>query len=191
MKRYLLCFFLFSSTAFANLLIEPYVGYGFSTGGEVQNSPILLDYDGIYAGGRLGVTIDPLMFGVLYDFMWFDSKVSSVNSPYYNILSTDQTNFGAFIGANFQSGLRFWGEYLFEVKNDYSFDSNGINYSNYDKGWGWGLGIGYAVAKNLAFNFQYRNLTLDETPATVYNPYTNKVLVQELLLTLSLPVYPF
>lgn len=185
MKKYLLCFLLFSSTAFADLLIEPYVGYGFSTGGEVENTPILLEYEGVYAGGRLGYTFDAFMFGVLYDFMWFDLERSVEGSPYKDVYPTDQTNFGAFIGANFKSGLRFWGEYLFEVKNDYFA---GIYGENYDKGWGWGLGIGYALTKNLAFNFQFRNLILDEVPAPVW---TNRVLAQEILLTISLPVYPF
>jgi opacity protein-like surface antigen len=183
-KKYLLCLFLLSSTAFADLLIEPYAGYGFSTGGEVENSPILLDYEGVYAGGRLGVTFDAFMFGVLYDFMWYDLKASSTVSPYSYIYPTDRTNFGAFVGANFQSGFRFWGEYLIAVKNDYSY----LNVENYDKGWGWGLGVGYAVSKNLAFNFQFRSITLDEVPAMVW---TNKVLSQEILLTISLPVYPF
>jgi len=185
MKKYLLCLFLFSSTTFADLLIEPYVGYGWSTGGEVEYQPILLDYEGVYAGGRLGWTFNPVMVGVLYDFMWFDLKATSSNPPYYYIYPTDQTNFGAFIGANFQSGFRFWGEYLFKVKNDY-FSQSFIE--NYDKGWGWGVGVGYAVTRNLAFNLQFRSLILDEVPANIW---TNRVLAQEILLTISFPVYPF
>jgi hypothetical protein len=166
-------------------LIEPYVGYGFSTGGEVENQPILLDFEGVYAGGRLGFTFDSFMVGLLADFMWFDLKATSSNPPYSYVYPTDQSNIGAFIGANFETGFRFWGEYFFRVRNKYFSQ---LNVENYDKGWGWGIGIGYAVMRNLAFNFQFRSLILNEVPAEIWK---NDVLAQEILLTISFPVYPF
>ncbi len=184
MKKFILVFLFLTSTCFGELLLEPYVGYGFNTGGEVENQPIILDYQGVYAGGKVGLALNPIMVGLLYDFMWFDLKASSTVSPYSYTYPTEQSNIGAFVGAQLESGLRFWGEYLFYVKNDYSYGG----FQNYDKGWGWGLGLGYAVSRNLAFNVQFRYLDLNEVPA--YN-WSNDVLAQEILFTLSLPVYPF
>jgi hypothetical protein len=181
MKKNLLVlsFLLFTSDAFSQFLLEPYAGYGMSISGEVKGTGTDISYDGPYAGTRLGVAISSIMFGLFYDLMWIDIKEKTGAGT--TIIPTDRENFGLFLGANLNSGWRFWGEYLITVKNKYSMDGN-----IYDKGDGWGLAVGYILNRKVALNLQYRNITLDKSQS---GALFNDIVSQELLLTLSFPIF--
>jgi hypothetical protein len=144
-----------SSQAFALILIEPFVGYDFSLKGEDKVSGQEFDFTGPGGGIRLGLQLTTLMVGITYDLMKLDFEPDGGGEK----LSVDQTNFGVFVGWNpLISGIRFWGEYFFQVKNEFD------NFT--EKGDGWGLGIGYKLAIPLAFNAEYRSWAMDDPAGT-------------------------
>jgi hypothetical protein len=141
-----------SSQAMALILIEPYGGYDFSLSGETKGATTeKFDFSGAGYGGRLGLTLARIMFGVQYDMMNLDFEPEG-GTKY----SVDQTNLGAFVGwSPVLDGFRFWGEYFFDVKND-------VENSGENSGDGWGVGIGYKFMKFLALNAEYRSWSMDE-----------------------------
>jgi hypothetical protein len=174
---FIISFMALSQTAFSQFLLEPYGGYLTSLSGEDKWNGQEFSYNGSVSGSRLGWSFNPLMVGFVGDYMWLNYKTT------YNF-DVDRTNFGVFVGANLNGGFRFWGEYLFDVKNDYDIGGN-----IYNEGSGWGAAVGYLFGnKKIALNLQYRNITLNknQTSSLQYD-----IVSQEIFLTVSFPIYPF
>ena len=138
-----------SSQAMALILIEPYGGYDFSLSGE--NGSQKFDFSGVGYGGRLGLQLTSLMFGVSYDMMNLDFEPDGGGK-----YSVDQTNLGVFFGWSPKlDGFRIWGEYFIDVKNKPETGSS-------DSGDGYGLGLGWKFKPWLALNAEYRTWKMDE-----------------------------
>lgn len=168
--------FAISSQAWSLILIEPYGGYQFKLGGDATMGTVSesVDFSGIGYGARLGIQLVTLMFGVSYDMMNFDLKYGNTTSK------TDQTNIAAFVGWNPKlDGIRFWGEYFFEVKNKYTNTTP----EGQNKGTGYGVGLGWKFKPWLALNAEYRNWEVKEPTA----PAPDKVTGQSIFVSLSLP----
>ena len=163
-----------SSQSWSSVLIEPYGGYQFSVGGKYGSEDT--SFSGWGFGGRLGLDLNRIMFGIDYDWMNFDTEFESGGK-----VETDQTNFGGLVGFNpAGTGFRFWFEYFFDVENTYKFSGGNSKFS----GNGWGLGFGYKVTDIVALNAEYRNWTLDETSdGTPISDITGSAI----LLTISFP----
>jgi len=183
MKKILLVlsFLVFSSEAFSQFLLEPYTGYATSLSGKNNNNNADLSYNGSDVGTRIGWAFDKIMAGVFWDYSWLNEKTTISGQSF--TIPANRYNSGVFLGANLNGGFRFWGEYLFFVRDMY--DMNG---DIYDEGYGWGAAVGYLFNKKIALNLQYRNITLNKNQSFTL-PYT--IVSQELLLTLSFPIYPF
>jgi opacity protein-like surface antigen len=151
-----------ASQAHALILIEPYVGYDFSVSGK-DSSGNDMDFNGWGYGGRLGLQLAMIMFGVSYD------KLDLSLEPGGN---WDQTNTGIFVGWNPKGeGIRFWGTYFFSKGG-----------SDDDKGMGYALGLGWKFKPWLALNLEYRGYTFDKPEGD-----SDKPKLDSLFLTVSFP----
>lgn len=163
-----------SSQAHSLILIEPYVGYDFSLNGEAKSGGFTekFDFSGLGYGGRLGLQLMTIMFGVSYDMMNLDFEPDAGGK-----YSVDQTNLGIFAGWNPKlDGIRFWAEYFIDVKND-------VENSGEDSGDGWGVGLGYKFKPWLALNAEYRTWSMDEDS----NGGTIDVTGDSIFVSLSFP----
>lgn len=143
-----------SSQAMALILIEPYVGYDFSLNGEAGSSKF--DFSGLGYGGRLGIQLTTIMFGVSYDIMDLDIEPEGGGKFGY-----EQTNLGVFVGWNPKlDGIRFWGTYFIDS------DGDADGSTTKDSGDGFGIGFGYKFKPWLALNAEYRTFSYDEPAGT-------------------------
>lgn len=151
----------FSSFSFAGILIEPQLGYVFSsksTSGTVNltaanNVTGTLDADykakGTEYGGRLGYQIFGLMGGLSYGKTNF--KMSDVTSGSDKM---KMTNMGAFIGYHAPAFVRLWGAYNFSSKGNLSDIAI--------KGKSTEFGLGFTSIPFLSLNFIYRQYDIDK-----------------------------
>jgi hypothetical protein len=147
-----------ASQAHALILIEPYIGYDFSLSGKNADGQDM-DFSGFGYGGRLGLQLAMIMFGVSYD---------KLDLNYW-----DQTNTGIFVGWNPKGeGIRFWGTYFVSSKGG----------SDDDKGMGFALGLGWKFKDWLALNLEYRGYTFDKPASGTAEPK-----LDSLFLTVSAP----
>ena len=136
--------FALTSPAHAGLLIEPYLGYGFS--GKVEIAPDKEDISGLTYGARFGVTSLGFMVGA--EYMGTQTKI---DLPGDNTLNS--TNIGIFAGYNFPILLRAYATYFFynTAKADFAINSNSFDV----EGNGLKLGVGYKGLPFVSLNLEY------------------------------------
>lgn len=144
-----------TSSAFAGLLIEPYVGYASLKGSGTANVIGLGEGEieettakGAAYGGRLGYGIGPVGAGL--DFM-----TSSLDDDGDD---TKVTALGAF-GAVGLGPVRFWGTYVFSSK--YEITSGDFDGTTFE-GSGVKAGLGWLILPLVSLNLEYVALTQDE-----------------------------
>ena len=172
-----------SQSAFSQFLIEPYAGWATSISGNYEGNNTSLSYSGTDSGARLGWSFKNLMVGIFGDYSWLYEKGSPYAASTTINIPVNRYNGGVFLGANLNGGFRLWGEYLFYVRD--SYDMNDLLFN---EGTGWGGAIGYLFNPKIAVNLEYRNITLNKNP---YGTMPYNIVSQELLLTISFPIYPF
>ncbi|MFI5391801.1 MAG: hypothetical protein ACHQYQ_10600 [Bacteriovoracales bacterium] len=139
-----------ASQAHALILVEPYLGYDYSLKGEYAGDVGDFNFSGFGYGLRLGLQFTTLMLGVSWDRLDLEFENGFKED-------VDQTNFGVFVGWSPKGeGVRFWGEYFIDVKNDYVGPGQ-------DSGEGFGLGLGWKFKPWLALNLEYRNWSMDDS----------------------------
>lgn len=208
MKKLLLLVMLLStSSVFAGLLIEPYVGYMASSGEYefpyTNGSKSTWDSTTSAAviGGRLGYKAPLGLFLALDYSMYSSHKIKlertgstpfTYNSQNYDSLDfkASSTNIGltAGIGIPF---VRAWATYFVSstIKVDEEpspdFMQSGTEFS----GNGFGLGVGLGFIPFISLNLEYRALSYDEeTPGSSSYNYKVKPDSSELLVSVSLPL---
>lgn len=174
--RYLaaLLLIVITSTARAEILLEPYLGY-FT--GKWEQGTSDQDVTGLGYGARIGSQMAGLMFGA--DYMtgsWKDDSTPTKNDITPSIL-------GAFIGFKFPTIVRIWAMYAPEIFNPSVKFSAGSSTTKYE-GSGLKFGIGFSVAPLVSLNFEMLNTTYDE--ANGQNMSTD-LKVNMYALTVSLP----
>ncbi|MBK27091.1 MAG: hypothetical protein CME70_24015 [Halobacteriovorax sp.] len=180
MKKLLLGTFalvMFSNTALAGFLIDPYLGFRFNGKIEEEANAGDLDefsYSGLAYGARLGYNYLGLMMGMEYGVASGDVEQdtdpgSVVNSGVGKSLDGSFTNVGVYIGYEMPLLLRFWATYYFKAKMEVDGEANNFNdlnpnstFTNTFNGSGFGLGVGYTGLPFLSFNLEYKVITYDE-----------------------------
>lgn len=179
MKKLFLLLALITSTAQAGLLVEPYLGFGFTSG----------DYDttdvsttGTTMGARLGYQMLGVMAGLDYSI----SPESSWDFEKNNNTTTyklKKTQLGVFAGYNLPILLRAWVGYNFSAKAEGTYLSQNRSY----EGSTTTLGVGFTGLPFVSLNLEYKMSSFDD------NKYgstklTEKLEVNEVLLSVSLPL---
>ncbi|MFI5391019.1 MAG: outer membrane beta-barrel protein [Bacteriovoracales bacterium] len=148
MKKYLILIFTFYSlNIYAGLLLEPYVGFDFSTYGKTENGNLNVDWRSFEFGGRIGYIWDTFMVGVDIDSK--DKKVEY--GP--NDQDTEISNRGVFAGWN-------WEDWALRLKYYFNADwriQGGSSYS----GNGFGLDVAYRIKPNISINLEFTRITYD------------------------------
>lgn len=190
MKRILLAsLFLFATSAQAGFLIEPYVGFGISSGENSNTAKVEYDQTAPFLGARVGYQTLGFMFGLDYTKGMeadFDTKVGSVTST----TDLDQSTFGVFVGYNLPVMLRVWGAYYFDTTLE---QQSGAGTGDEISGNGIGLGAGFTGLPFVSLNLEYRMMTLDEskdnsTGTTTKLTGTDEVDYNQIMLSVSLPL---
>lgn len=179
MKKLLVGLLFIASTANAGLLVEPYLGFGFTSG----------DYDtqdvstsGTSMGARLGYQMLGVMGGLEYTMSpesdW-DFKGSTSTTTY----KLKRSQLGVFAGYNLPILLRAWVGYQFSTKAEGTYEGKDISF----EGSATTLGVGFTGLPFVSLNLEYKMFSYDD------NKYgdseiEDKVDVKEVLLSVSLPL---
>lgn len=191
MKRILIAFlFLLSTSAYAGLLIEPYLGFSIGSGEDGENPKTEYSQNTPLYGARLGYQVLGFMAGLDYSKGMeseFENKVTGGTTTKPD--ATQQT-FGIFVGYNLPIMLRAWVSYNFASK--ISIES-GADVGDEFKGGGYALGVGFTGLPFVSLNLEYRMNTFDEykTASTGVTSALNgagEVDYNQILLSVSLPV---
>lgn len=182
-------FSLFSSSLFAGILIEPYVGYNLGLY-DTQTLGIEYDYKGTHLGARVGGTFAGLQAGLEYNknsytFETDNQLISAANRS----IDQDVTHIGAFLGYKLPIlPIRAWGTYYFSNKYE---ESNGDETT----GTGYALGVGLSPIPvplpfiSLMFNLEYRSFTLDESKSGAVTTSLNPdYKTREIIFSVSVPI---
>ena len=174
LKAFLFCTFIFSSTAQAGLMFEPYLGYSFN--GSIGESSDDTDYNGLTYGARLGYQSLGLMFGAD-----FSAQSLSVDNDNGADADFDKNQIGIFVGYNAPILFRFWATYFFTG----SLEFDGAN-QELTSGSGFALGAGYTGLPFVSLNLEYRTVNYDEVEfaSMTQNADTD---AKEILFSVSLP----
>lgn len=190
-KRILIAFlFLLSTSAYAGLLIEPYLGFSIGSGEDGQNPKTEYSQNTPFYGGRLGYQAFGLMAGLDYSKgLEGDFETKTAGSATTKADATQQT-FGVFVGYNFPIMLRAWVSYNFASK--ISIES-GAEVGDEFKGGGYAFGLGFTALPMLSINLEYRMNTFDEyktasTGVTSALNGTEEIDYNQILLSVSLPL---
>jgi len=219
MKKFFLGLFalmMFSNTALAGFLIDPYLGFRFNGKIEEEANAGDLDefsYSGIAYGARLGYNYLGLMMGMEYGLA--SGEVEQDTDPGSVVLSGKGTkvdgsftNIGVYVGYDMPLLMRFWATYYFKAKMEIEGEANnnndlnpGANFTDTYNGSGFGLGVGYTGLPFLSINLEYKTVTYDEIeagdptigtvslPAGTTSPFgaAGEGKASEILLSVSIP----
>jgi hypothetical protein len=188
--------FLFSVSAKAGFLVEPYLGYSFgSESYDLTNSGVLngkyeFSHNGYRAGARLGYQFLGFMGGIDYGIGSYGRSVDSLPSGVTTTAEDESFNqFGIFAGYELPILFRFWATYYV------SANWEGDNTKDEDSGSGFGLGAGFTGLPFVSLNLEYKSFTIDETKdgadgsVTKYpTSTTSEPSVSEIVLSVSLPL---
>lgn len=189
MKRILLAsLFLFATTAQAGFLIEPYLGFGISSGEDSDTPKKEYDQTAPFLGARLGYQTFGFMFGLDYTKGMegsFEEKSSGVTTK----ADADQSTVGIFVGYNLPVMFRAWGAYYFDTTIEYQ---SGGDIGDELNGSGYGLGLGFTGLPFVSLNLEYRILTFDEqkNAAGVTSKFISaeEIDYNQIMLSVSLPL---
>jgi hypothetical protein len=157
----------YSAVSQAGLLIEPLVGYNFTSKASTTQKNYNAG-DGWGYGGRLGFrTEGRLEFG--FDYLKTDVNMGS-NDFDKNI---QQEDLGAFLGYRFERLFKIYGTYIFSATGETKI--NGRN-ENLENGGGYKFGVGVTILPFIDVNLDYRKVG-----------FNKDIAVDSMMLSLSLP----
>ena len=163
MKKILsvICFlFIFGQgSAKADLLLEPYIGYGIGQQ-EREVSGVSLDYTttGTMTGARVGWQSFGLMLGAEYGYaptMTRELTVAALGQAKGTEEEFSGTYMGAFVGYDFPILVRAWATYFFDVT--YSPESGADQTAS-----GTSFGVGFTGLPFISLNAEYRMISFDD-----------------------------
>ena len=175
--------FALSSTAQADLLLEPYLGYTIGSG---DRGNFDYDYKTPQIGGRVGYQMLGLMLGVDYSMglgsfdVDAEHKVTGAETSSKN----KKNQLGVFVGYNLPVLLRVWGTYYVNT----SLETEGTPSSDYS-GSGYALGAGFTGLPFVSLNLEYRNFSYDEVEiGSTKSTLDPELEFSEIFLSVSLPL---
>lgn len=194
MKKLIILFsLLISSFASAGILIEPQLGFKFSsaTDSSPHGSTTASKYSGLDLGGRLGYQFLGVMGGLSFNTSSFSKEAAGASiSPTSGKFDVDQTSFGVFAGYNLPILLRAWVAYNFSVIEKATQSVS--NYATSGDKWSGSsleLGAGFTGLPFLSLNIMYRMLNYDEFHNAFSNTTTSKSYKpNEIVLSVSAPI---
>lgn len=166
------------STARAELLIEPLVGWTFSQ--EVDLQKTYQSGDGLSYGGRLGYQTGGAQIGL--DYLKTDIDMGS--SDWDKKLKTDE--WAAFIGYRFPVLFRIYAGYIFSAEADSNIEGNTLTLEN---GTGAKVGVGTTILPFLDINLEYRKGSYSD--AKVGNLKIKDQDFEAMMLSVSFPITLF
>ena len=177
-----------SFTVEAGFLIEPFLGY-ISGSGEA-GSTISVDYD--YStptyGAKLGYSMLGLSLGADYSMapeFDLEAKTGSITVKDKH----EMTKLGGFIGYDLPAMFRVSANYFADVTLE---DTDGSDVGDELSGSGYGLALGYTGLPFVSINVHYNMYTLDESKdasdGTTSSLGANEIDINEIMLSLSLPI---
>lgn len=165
---------LMTSTASADLLIEPHLGYNLGATGDGES------YSGGQFGMRLGYQQLGLMAGLDFTRSNFDQDVTIAGVKSNHEL--ERNEWGVFAGYNFPILIRAWGAYYFN--NTTKDTTNNSESTGNTKE----LGVGFTGLPFLSVNFVYRMIDLDESKNAAGTKTAIDTSNQEFVVGISLPI---
>lgn len=179
MKKLFLLLTLIATSVQAGILVEPYLGFGFTSG----------DYDtadvsttGTTMGARLGYQFLGIMGGLDYSLSpessW-DFEEDGDTTTY----KLKKSQFGVFAGYNLPILLRAWVGYNFSAKADGTYKSKDLSY----EGSTTTLGVGFTGLPFVSLNLEYKMSSFDDNKYDG-DKLDEKLEVNEVLLSVSLPL---
>lgn len=161
----------FSTASQAGLLIEPVIGYNFSSKTSTSDKNYNAG-DGMGYGGRLGFAgTDGLQLGL--DYMINEINMSSGDFD----KDITQEDIGAFVGYKFQRLFKIYGTYIFSATGETKINNDDENLEN---GTGFKFGVGCTIIPFLDVNLDYRKVG-----------FNKDIAVDSMMLSLSLPINLF
>lgn len=171
-------FLFFASTARADLLIEPVVGYNFNAVVDFEGGERYSGGTGPSFGGRLGYQNLGLQLGLDYLNSSLDLDDEDIDK------NIDSNEWAAFVGFKFPIFLRVYAGYIFSATAE-TEDSLGQEYE-FSKGSGYKAGIGFTGLPFVNINVEYRSGTFDEIEVDGAEA-DNSADFQSIMIGLSLP----
>lgn len=165
-------------------MLEPYVGYAFSGGGDDTT------VTGPMAGLRTGLTF-PLGLQVGAEYFRTSQNLEVDGSD--TDVDYEQSGVGAFVGFDAPVlPIRFWGTYFFdsEVELDPSIGIPGLfTLDKYTEGSGYKVGVGFTGLPFLSINLEWQSIAYDavEINGTSVD-ITDGGDFETILLSVSLPL---
>lgn len=157
----------YTSVSQAGLLVEPVIGYNFTS----KTSTLEKNYnagDGLGYGGRLGYTSDKFQLGFDYLKSEINMSSSDFNKDIY------EEDLGLFLGYKFERLFKVYGAYIFSATGETKISENNENLEN---GTGFKLGVGCTIIPFLDVNLDYRKVG-----------FNKDIAVDSMMLSLSLPI---
>jgi hypothetical protein len=160
----------YSAVSQAGLLIEPVIGYNFTTKASTSEKNYNAG-DGLGYGGRLGFADEHFQVG-------FDYLKSEINMG-SNDFSKDiyEEDLGFFVGYKFKRLIKVYGTYIFSANGDTKINDKNENLEN---GTGVKFGVGCTLLPFLDVNLDYRKIG-----------FNKDIAVDSMMLSLSLPINLF
>ncbi len=178
----LISLFIFSNTAQAGVLVEPYLGFGIGSG---DRGNIDYDYTTPQFGARLGYSFLGLMGGIDYSLATsFDIDAENTTTGVNSSTSYKKNQFGIFVGYELPILLRAWGTYYVNA----SLEDDIAPISDYS-GSGYALGVGFTGLPFVSLNLEYRSFSYDEVETSGSTSTLSPSFdLNEILLSVSLPL---
>jgi hypothetical protein len=145
---------MFSATANAGFMIEPYVGYEMGT--MEQTGTEDLDNKGAYYGARLGYSLVGLKFGVDYQTGSEDVEQGGTSGDY------EPTDLGVFVGYELPIMLQVYASYFFDSKAQFGDSAFPEDFT----GTGMRFGIGWTGLPLVSINLEIIKRAYDEYNGT-------------------------
>jgi hypothetical protein len=161
----------YSAVSQAGLLIEPVLGYNFTS----KASTVEKNYnagDGVGYGGRLGFASgDGFQLG--FDYLKSEINMSSgdFNKDIY------EEDLGGFVGYKFKRLFKVYGTYIFSASGNTKINDRA---ESLDNGTGFKFGIGCTIIPLLDINLDYRKVG-----------FNKDIAVDSMMLSVSVPINLF
>jgi hypothetical protein len=182
----IILFFAVTQSGQASVLIEPLVGYNFSSKAEIDDKDNQNSYSGGggAVGGRLGyqklgfqLGVDYLRSSIDFDDKDFDKNVT-------------MNEWGGFVGFEFPVLLRIYAGYVFSATGTSKFKDQDGEIQDFDlkSGSATKFGIGFTGLPFLVINLEYRAGAVDEYKIGDTKYEDEKFTYSSYLISLSLPI---
>lgn len=156
----------YSAVSQAGLLIEPLIGYNFTSKSSTSDKNYNAG-DGVGYGGRLGYKTGAFSLG----FDYLKSEINMGSSDFDKDISEE--DLGVFLGFKLPALFKFYGAYIFSATGDTKISDQNQNLEN---GTGFKFGAGLTLLPFLDINLDYRKVG-----------FNKDIAVDSMMLSVSLP----